>query len=187
MTIKRRINLSIIILFLLLIVSFLFLFGPLFNGIKQDSEKFSSQEEQISLLENRIENLGNFKKTSIENEPNLKKIDSLFIDTAVPVDFITFIEKTADSLGLSHKISPNSLVKNEQDKWTSLVFEVNLDGSFPNLMKFLEKMENSPYLIKIQKLNINSLSEGTIKTKIIKEVSSGDVEAVISIEVFTNK
>lgn len=187
MTIKKKINLSIIILVLLVVVSSFFLFVPLLNSIKQDSDKFSFQKEQIYLLESRIKNLENFKKASSENEVSLKKIDGIFIDPAVPVDFITFIEKTADDLGLSHKISPSSSIKNKQDKWLSLVFEVNLGGSFPNLMKFLEKMENSIYLIKIKNLNISSSSGGGIKTKIGGDALSSDIESVVLIEVLTHK
>lgn len=187
MTIKKRINLSTIVLFLSAVAMSVFLFGFIFNGIKKDSENFSSRREQIFVLEKRIENLENFKKTSEETEFDLRKIDNLFIDPVVPVDFITFMEKTADNLSLSHKISPNLSAKTDQNKWTSLVFELNLTGSFSNLMKFLEKMENSPYLIKIQKLKINNLSGGSVKTKIDKDISSGDINAILSIEVFTYK
>lgn len=185
MIIKNKINIFILVFSLVTVALIFILTGPFLNNIKESSKKFSEQKIQISLIEKRIENVEKFKKTYKEKESNFKQIESLFVNEFVPIDFIDFIEKTADGLGLLYEISPDPIVKNEKNKWSSLVFKIKLTGSFSNFMKFLEKIENSPYLIKIQDFNITSQAEG--KANIGKVVSADDVEGIISIEVFTDR
>jgi len=185
MIIKNKINIFILAFSLVTVALIFVLAGPFLNNIKENSKKFSEQKSQISLIEKRIENVEKFKKIYEGKESNFKQVKSLFVNEFVPIDFIDFIEKTADGLGLLYEISPDPVVKNEKNKWSSLVFGIKSTGSFSNFMKFLEKIENSPYLIKIQDLNINSLIEG--KSNIGKVVPADNVGGVISIEVFTNK
>ncbi|MCX6760810.1 MAG: hypothetical protein NTZ84_01730, partial [Candidatus Nealsonbacteria bacterium] len=98
-------------------------------------------------------------------------------DSEVPVDFISFLEKTASQSSVSIEISPFSAGKSGKDSWPFLNFQVNINGSFPSFLSFLEKIENSPYLIEIQNLNISQSAE-------VKN-SSGNVNALISFKAFS--
>ena len=95
MTLKNKINLSLII-FSILIISFIaFLIYPLFEGIKNNSEDLTSKKQKILSLETKIEDLEKFQSLWQKIEPSFKKIDQLFIDPKVPVGFISFLEMTA--------------------------------------------------------------------------------------------
>jgi len=165
-----RVNLSIVVFLVLTVLIFIFGVYPIFKDIEKNSEEVFRQKKELVILEAQITNLEKFKTVYKELEEILKKIQDLFVDLQVPVDFIRFLETTAESCSLDISISPTSSGKFGNDYWQSLIFQISNRGSFPNFLRFLEKLENSPYLIEIQSLNISRDGE--------------NVRAVFSIKVF---
>lgn len=154
----------------MIILIFVFLIYPTFSEIKKSSQDFLSQKEKLTSLETKAENLEKFQTYYQEIKSNLEKIDKLFVNPEVPVDFISFLEETSRDSDVAIKIAPGSLAKTAP--WSSLFFQIATVSSFPNFLKFLEKLESSIYLIEIQNLNIARLSED-------------DVSANISLKVYT--
>ena len=187
MTIKKKITISTVFFLVLSILLIVFLIYPLFLEIKKNSQDFLSQKQKLIALEEKVENLEKFKIVFPEISPTLEKIDNLFIDPEVPVDFIRFLEKTSQDSQISLKISPAPPLKIEKDPWPSLSFQLSLAGSFPNLSNFLEKLKSSFYLIEIQNLTISCLSETELKSKEFEQFSLGDVKATLSIKVYTSR
>lgn len=185
MTIKKKITISIAFFLVLSILLIAFVIYPLFLEIKKNSQDFLSQEQKLAALEEKVENLEKFKIIFPEISPGLEKIDNLFIDPKVPVDFIRFLEKTSQDSELSLKILLGLPVEIEEDLWPSIVFQLSLAGSLPNLSQFLEKLESTFYLIEIQNLIITRLSETELKSKEFEIYSLGDVRAILSIKVYT--
>lgn len=170
MKIKNRINLSIVILALSAVLIFIFGIYSVFKNIETDSRKSINREKELAVLEAKIANLENFKAVSRDFEEISERIDNLFIDLLVPVDFIRFLENLAEFHYLDINISPATSDKSNKDQWQSLVFQITNRGSFPDFLRFLEKLENSPYLIEVRNLNIAREGEG--------------IRAVFSIKVF---
>jgi len=167
----QKTNFSIIglVVVTLLIVAF-FVF-PLLKKIQATSNEIKSQKEKYITLENQIKELEEFKMLYQDLAVFLEKIDQLFVDPEVPVDFIGFLEKKAAESYLTITISPSTPGKGAQDYWPSLGFHVSSKGYFPNFMKFLEKLESSPYLIEIRSLNVNQAAEADrINTNLIIKV-----------------
>jgi len=160
MKITGKINLSIVIFIVLAILIFVFGIYLVFKDIKINSEKIIHQEQELKTLEIQLAGLQKFKAVSREIEETAERIDNLFIDSRVPVDFIRFLENLAEIHYLDASISPAASGKLNKDYWQSLVFQINSRGSFPDLLKFLEKLENGPYLMKIQNLNIIREEQG---------------------------
>jgi hypothetical protein len=185
MTIKNKINLSLAIFIILSIILILFVIYPLFKEIKINSEDLISKKQNLTLLEKKIENLKQYQAIWAEIEPNLEKIDKLFIDPEVPVEFISFLEETARDCNLSVEISPLPASKITEDPWPSLLFQISTTASFSKFLKFLEKLETSPYLIKIQNLNTRRLTEKDLELKEFKGLSAGDTKNTLLIKVYT--
>jgi len=185
MTLKNKINLSIIFLILVTIFCVIFIISPLFREIKKGATEIIFQRGDLAALEAKVKNLEKFRSSYQEIEPGLEKIDKLFIDPGVPVDFISFLEKTSQDCQILIKISPALPTKIEKDPWSSLIFQITSVSSFPNFLKFLEKLESSDYLIKVQNLNIVRLSEAELKSKEFEKFSLGDVKANFSLKVYT--
>lgn len=147
---------TIIIINLILIIFIVF---PLINNIKNISKDLVSQKSEIFLLEQREGNLKNLKEIYNFNQKNFEKIDTSFVDLNTPIGFISFLEKIAANSQAGIEIS---LTEGKSSFENGLSFSVSLGSSFPNFLKFLEKLENGPYLIKVSSLNIGRTIESKI-------------------------
>lgn len=185
MNFKSKINLPLFIFIILNICLILFLIYPLFKEIKSKATELLSQKQSLTLLEARAENFEKFRINYQEIKSDLEKIDGLFINPEMPVDFIRFLEKTSRDSQITIKISPGLPTKIAKDPWPSLIFQITSVSSFPNFLKFLEKLEFSNYLIEIQNLNIARLTETELKSKEFETFSLGDVKAILTLKVYT--
>ena len=99
-----------------------------------------------------------------------------FIDPEKPTSFIRFLEDTAHNSQVSIEHSFAGAEKDEEKAWPKLIYNISSSGSFVNFLKFLDKLENSPYLLEVSNLNI----------KMAKEYS-GEIDAAFSLSVFTKE
>jgi len=185
MNIKNKINLSITAFIILTILIVVFLVYPIFLEIKKGSEDIISQKQKLAEFEAKTKNLEKFKRNFPEIKTNLEKINAIFIDSEVPVDFISFLENISRNCKVQLNISSDLPQKLKGDPWSSLSMQITSAGSFPNFLKFLEKLEQSIYLVEIQNLNITRLSEMELKSKEFEGLILGNVKATFSIKVFT--
>lgn len=162
-----------------IIMTFLVFF--LFGVIKKSSEDFISQKKALGEIEFKTENSAELEKIHQDYKANLKKIELAFIEKDTPIEFIEFLEKNASNCFLSINISSLSFQKTDLDTgripWDFLNLQMGLEGTFPDFLKFLEKLENSPYLIEVSNLNIR-------KTQEEKESSAG-IFASLFIKAYT--
>ncbi|KPJ73655.1 hypothetical protein AMJ48_00390 [Parcubacteria bacterium DG_74_1] len=190
MLLKRKIYIAATVLLALIILLTVFIISPFFLEIKRNSYNFPLKKQNLAVLEKELENLQEFKKTWPEISPNLEKINRLFIDDPrMPIDFISFLEETAEDAGFyrdkSFEKSFSDPVKNEGDPWPCVPFNLSLIGSFSSVSNFLEKLESGPYLIEIQNLSITRLTDVNLRTSEFKQFSLDDTKAVISIKVYS--
>ena len=185
MTIKNKINLSLIFFLILAIFLLAFLIYPLLEDIKNYSKEIISQKKEVLSLENKIKDTEEFRKNYAKIKPNLEKIETLFTNSEAPIDFISFLEKTSQDCHLTIKIVPAAITKKTEEPWASLGFSITLAGSFPNFLRFLEKLESAPFLTEIQNLSIKRLQDTELKLKEFENLSLGDIQASFLIRVFT--
>ena len=168
---KNKIILSVSIIVALSAAFIVFLIYPLFPEVEKYSENILLQKEKLADLDVKAESLENFKAIKSQIEPNLEKAESLFIDRDIPLDFINFLEKTSRDCQLSLSMSSSPLNNPQSETWPFFVFQIRSSGSFPNFLRFLEKLENSNYLIEIQSLSVSG--------------GGGEVASDFSMKVFT--
>lgn len=153
MIVVKKNTLSIFIFLILTILVVSFGIYPIFKDIQKNYQTFISQKDKLASLAAQIENLNKLKITYEKLEPSLEKIDKIFVNPGLPVEFIAFLEKIAKDSKIEIKISSPPL--REKDILTSLNFQINTTGFFPNFLSFFEKIETAPYLIEIQNLNVS--------------------------------
>jgi hypothetical protein len=190
---KKIISFSIILNLSALVVIFLIIY-PLYNEIRIESENLISEKTITYQAIEKNKSLKNAERQYDNYEKNSEKFESLFISSETPINFIEFLENTAQNFNLSMKITPQSFEKQKNGLWTFMNLDVNLIGSFSNLSKFIEKLEYScfpdanqekGYLVEINNLRLKSLSEEDIQTKRFETSKTGDVDAHFSIKVTT--
>lgn len=167
-----------------ILVSF-FLIFLLFKGVKNSSEAFSLEKEKITSLSEEKENRKKMEDLYNNYQSDLNKIEKVFIDPEVPIEFIGFLEKTAGVSQVQIKIISMAKRTDGKDALPSLLFQISVAGSFSNFSKFLEKLENSPYLIETLELNSRALSEKEAKSKEFEGLLSVNTDTLLLIKVLS--
>lgn len=162
-----------------------FVIYPLFKGIKETSQELIAVKKELALIQTGAENVKQIEESYQALKTDLEKIDRLLIDPEVPIDLIEFWESLAADLEISIDISPFSIRVSETDPWDSIGFQITLIGSLPNFLKFLEKMEYSPYLIEIQNLAIKKLAGKGLKLEGYEQISPGDISGTLVAKIYT--
>lgn len=145
----------------------------LISSLKKISNQIEIKKSEIYLAQKKKEAFEEFTEILKREKENLEKIDSIFVKKEMPVEFINFLEKTAQDYNLSFQ---SSLSLQEKNSWPSLSFQLNLTGSFPEIVKFLRKLIYGPYLIEFQSLEISRIEK--------TETAEGPIKANISFKVF---
>lgn len=177
----RKIYISLAIFTAINLLFIVLLIYPFFKEIIKTSEELLLQKSNLLSFSEGVKNLKSSEEFYETNLENIEKIDEQFVDSEIPIEFIRFLEKNATDSQLSIEVSPLTTVKKETELWSSIFFQISTKGSFSNFLKFLEKLENGPYLIEVINLDLKRLAEK--KTK--EEISSSDINAILSIKVFT--
>ena len=169
-------------------LAFIFLLiYPLFKRIIKNSQGIIETRKEIVLSQDKAGDISQIKKDFKKLEPDLEKIDSLFVDSEAPIGLIEFLEKTAVNSGISIEIRPVSLKESKEDSWDSIGFQITTISSSDNSLRFLEKLEAAHYLIEIQNVVVNKLTEQNLKSQRYEGYSLGDVILNLKIKVFTNE
>jgi hypothetical protein len=155
---------------------------PVFQMIEEDAKELrESKEAQETLCQER-EKLKKFQETYIKISPDLEKIEQMFVDSDVPIDFIDFLERTAIDSNVFIEISSVNKKQEKEEGQLYAVFQMEVLGSFSDFMVFLEKVENATYLVEVDGLTINRMGEESEES--VVEFSPNDISSKMSLKVF---
>jgi len=154
MGIKKEIYIIASAFFLLAVLLAVFFVYPLLKEIRQQSKELTVQRNSKIILESQFSEAEKFRQKYENYQPNLAKIDALFIDSRNPVTFIEFLESLASDSQIELQISTPSPSKEGQATYEN--FQLSALGNFSKILKFLRKIEAGSYLIKTQNLNIEN-------------------------------
>jgi len=188
MMLRKKIITSVVFLSVLIILLIILVISPLFLEIKEISRDFPVQKQNLMVLEKKLEDLQEFKRNLPEISPNLEKINRLFIDPEVPIDFRLFLENAAQDSGVFLEISLASSPQiPDTDPWPSTSFNLTSAGSFSSFCIFLERLQSGPYLIEFQGLNITKLTEAELNFSELGQLSSDGIKANVLIKAYTEQ
>jgi len=159
---KQKIYFSLAIYGIGGILLIVFLIYPFLRDIKRNSDSLLAEKEKLVLLAKETENLQGLKKVFDDYQSDFDKFNSLLINAEIPVDFYNFLENTAAQSQVEMKkggASPKETKKD--DPWPSISLQLSVAGSFENCLRFIDKLENSPYLIQVLDLNIQKATGET--------------------------
>jgi len=121
-----------------------------------------------------------FLKFSQKHKEDFGVIENIFVDGETPIGFIRFIEKIAATSNLTVKITPGTQKKQKGVPWPVMDFQLASSANYPEFLRFLEKLENGPYLLSVQNTSL-------IRDRIPQdeENTAQDVRFTLSVQVFT--
>jgi len=120
--------------------------------IIRDVEILSSLKKTQFSLQEQEENFIKLNKDYRAHLSEIKTLDMIFVDKEAPVDFLSFFEGISQNLSI--KINPSLPQRSKKDVWGSMIFQVSAQGESKNFLRFLEKLENGPYLMEIFDFNL---------------------------------
>lgn len=164
MNFKQKIYLSIFVVVIIFFLLLFFFIIPAFRSIVQTSEQLASRRQELASIESLSKNFNDFEKNFLLYKQGLEEMENLLereslIDPEIPISFINFFKEEASDFNLALKISPMGLYKKEDEFWDYMNFRIEGTGRFVDIMRFLEKLENSRWLIEETSININRQEE----------------------------
>ena len=153
---------------------------PLLQGISKDSRHLEVQYLKVLEASSAEKEAAEFLKFSQAKEEDFRAIENIFVDGETPIGFIQFIEGIAAASNLAVKITPDTPKKKKGVPWPVMDFQLASSASYPEFLRFLEKLENGPYLLLVQ--NISLTRERTLAKE---EDIAKDVSFTLLIQVFT--
>lgn len=169
---KNKTNLSLIFSCLSALIAIAgFVFGSYYiNGL---TAKSSTLQEEIVNKESKIKRIQNINKSAERTAEDRVKISNYFVGANGAIDFVSSLESTAASLGLTYTTNAIDTKENEilvtQGKE---LFRTNmtLSGSWRNVIKYLLYIESLPFSIDIEKVEL--VSEGVSVAAVNPDASS---------------
>jgi hypothetical protein len=180
---KKIITISIVLGLVVLVLIF-FVIIPIFKDIKEAAYNIIEAKKDLVFFEKEVKRAEAFEENYNNLEITPEKIDKFLIDSSVPIEFIDFLENLAKKQNLSIKISPAFSIESSETSFNSMVFKIETSGNFSEIMKFLGKMESSPYFVLIDKFYIR---EGAGRSNIVGQENTmifGQVFSTIEIKVY---
>jgi hypothetical protein len=154
MNINQKIYFSIAAIALLGIVLTVFQIYPAFRAIQKNSEELLLERNKISSLSRQTQEQERGTALYRTYQESFKMIENAFIDPDIPVEFIRFLEKVAFDTNIQLTITSVTRKVMKEDPWPSLQFQISLEGFPADFLKFLEKIELSPYLTEVLDLTL---------------------------------
>jgi len=127
---------------------------PIGRGIIEDHEKVLLQKQDFVLISADTKNVEQFQRNIALYDTELERLSGLFIDQVTPIEFIEFLEQLAETHQLDLAVSLGTTGKAKGDPWSSISFRLSLQGTYTNTLRVLEKIENAPYLVEFESVEI---------------------------------
>lgn len=173
---EKNLYLAISIFILTIFVVMGVLWQVLFTRLIDAKEEYKNNKTIILQLERKLDLSNELKR---EFEKITDDVDNIKKSLLALDDTLIFIEKLEDAGINSQNIFSVNVAREILDEGgaiTEINFDVNLEGSYNNLLSFLQELKKLPYLISISNVSI-------LKSKKGEEII---LKSNLSIKVFIN-
>ncbi|MFH1385807.1 MAG: hypothetical protein ABIG65_02035 [Patescibacteria group bacterium] len=174
---KQKLYLTVGGFLIVFVLIFAIIIIPLIEKIRLSNAAIEEQKMAAEDFYQSWKNMASLKRNyeqirdEIANQPT-------FLPKNEALKFIMATEKMAQETGNRQNISATKDSSTTVEA-TALKLQISLYGSFPNLLKFLVKMENAPYFNRFDSLQINRITAE--KDSLDK---TGDVNSVINLSAY---
>lgn len=125
----------------------------LYSGIRTQREAMRQDMKNLALLEKKAQNIQLLESQSEKLKTDAQKIEPVFLKEENIVGFIENLENLGKDAGVSVELSA---VRMDEKNSKAPHFDLILKGSFNALFHYIVLLENLPYQIIFEKLNMSS-------------------------------
>lgn len=113
---------------------------------KINLEKKINKDNDMSKLSSKIKNI----------EPEIKRLEKVFVDKSGQMEFITTIEGVAQQNNITQKINLSPIVDKEGKSYKTSKLQINSSGKLSDLMNYIRSLESMTYYIDIDNISFSS-------------------------------
>ena len=146
---------AVLIVGLLLILFFWY-------GVAGAHREFLQKNEELSIIAARRANVLQIKREHEGVNLLKKRLEQSFVTPDTIVSFIEFVESSGRDVGVA------VVIGNVAETGDGQVFKITTEGSYSALINFLAHLENSPYLVKVAKVEFNQSFDAVSKTSTVR-------------------
>src|SRR3989339_938720 len=135
---------------------------PALRQINQIKVDISNEKDKLERKLNLGLNLKNIQRdlASIENE--IGQLDHIFIAENHELEFITTLENLASKNQIMLNINPDfTITKEDSTKIKTIPVQLNISGSYNQILKFLQDVETLPYYYNVDLAIASNRSNST--------------------------
>lgn len=129
---------------------------PVVSKIRQTAIKIGEQNDKISSLDRSVEEIKEYRIYYRQHQDDFAKLDGIFINAEMPLQFINFLDAAAQDCQVAIKMEPAQKILVKGDEWPSINFQISLEGTFPRVIQFIEKIEASPFLAEVKSAGVSA-------------------------------
>jgi Tfp pilus assembly protein PilO len=153
-------NKKLFVLFLIIILAdalVVALWFFLYSGISKEKRDINEIVQEMTLFETNTQNLRNLKRQTEETGDAPKMLDSAFVGKQDIVSLLDFTEKLGSNIGVAVEFTSVKFddAKNEKPR-----LQLELEGNFEKIFRFIVLLENFPNQIMMENLNLKKKEDG---------------------------
>lgn len=182
---KQKLKINILVF--VAVVAILVIIGivPLLSSFFKNSKDLDAKNKSAYSLDQQIAALKDFQANNNIYQQSVQKLKSSFVFGEAPIEFIEFLEAEAIRQGLDIDITSVKDSSEKKANRLTMAFQVSLSGDFPDVLGFIKRLEQSPWLLKIDQASIQRLGDKE-KAYNFQETKPGEVVLTLSFKAFSN-
>jgi len=177
---KKIIALNAIIILLIAGIVF-YIIIPSVNDIKNMQTDIHDQFKELEKKYFKGQSLKKLSENLKTIDPQLEKLEGIFINESDEVAFVTFLENLAHEKMVKQKISlgtPEDFVE-----YKKIPMQINTEGNYLKQMDYLSSLESLNYYINVKSLEISPSMENGLEDSINK----GNVNLSLNVDTYWKK
>ena len=152
---KKKLILSLFIFLLVIYILVQIIVLPTIREIKKISYAIETQRLDLEKRYLKGQNLKQLRENLNKIEPQLDKLNRIFINQNRELEFITTLEETAAANKIFQKINLGAAEAVPAQRFKKIPLQLSAQGNFINQMNYLLKLEALDYYINIKTLELS--------------------------------
>jgi hypothetical protein len=158
--------------------------SSIISQIKEKSKSFTDLNNAYYLMTKKRDLLYDLESEYSSVGENLPMISGAILSKDKALDFLVMIEGLADKTGVRKDISIDNITKDDSLNADVFPLSLKIYGFFPNVSNFIALLENSPWTIKLGRIEITRAEQQSGSRASSADVTAeGEVQAVIALRV----
>ena len=157
---KKKIIIVVTAILIIIAVAVIFLIMPAIKNIKEIGENIKTRRLDAEEKYLKGQSLKALSENLKKIEPEINKLDKIFIEQSQALELVTSLEKIAEKNNVSQKINLAANQKVNYSDYQKIPLQILTQGNFINQLNYLINMENLNYYINIKILELASSGAG---------------------------